>query len=107
MLAVYDEVVVERSEGVLFLQSDGFSGKNGTFMAAQRHRRSVVLGHVYAFAGVQWETSLEGSIFGLNYGCLIDPTAVAFAYTRHLAQRPRLGCGVLLDGVPHFEPLRR
>lgn len=90
----------------MFLHGDGFSGRHGALVAAQRHRRSVVIGHIHAHAGVQWETSLTGSIFGMNCGCLIDPEATAFAYARHLAQRPTLGCGVIVDGVPQFVPPR-
>jgi hypothetical protein len=65
-----------------------------------------VLGHLQAYGGVQEAAGLDGASYGRNVGCLIDVEAVAFAYARQLAQRPTLGSGVIVEGVPHFEPLR-
>jgi hypothetical protein len=66
----------------------------------------VVLGHIHAFAGVQWQTGLTGSIFGMGCGSPLDPPAPAFDSAAHLAHRPTLGCGLIVDGVPQFIPLR-
>ncbi len=41
-------------DGVLFIHGDGFSGKDGAIKAAQGHRKSVVVGHIHSFAGVQF-----------------------------------------------------
>src|SRR5262249_54262199 len=79
-----------RRSGVTFLHGDGFTGKNGAWLAAQRNRCSTVIGHLHAYGGVLWEAGLEDAIFGMNVGCLIDTEAVAFAYARHLAARPTL-----------------
>lgn len=92
---------------VLFLHGDGLSGPHAAEKAVQRQRRSTVIGHVHAHAGICWSTNLWGSIFGMSCGCLIDDTSPAFAYTRTQAQRPTLGCGLILDGVPVFQPLLR
>lgn len=81
------------------------NGPHAAEKAAQRHRRSTVIGHVHAFAGVAWSTNLWGSIFGMNCGCLIDDSTTAFAYSRAQAHRPTLGCGLIIDGVPIFQPL--
>lgn len=94
-----------RHENILYIHGDGFSGPTGHRLAAMRHRISVVMGHVHAFAGVSYLTGITGTIFGANAGCLIDPTSPAFNYGRHHANRPTLGTVVLCDGVPNFVPM--
>lgn len=46
----------------------------------------------------------HGSIFTTG-NCLIDVKALAFAYAKNFANRPTLGAGVIIDGVPHFIPM--
>jgi len=68
---------------------------------------STVFGHFHSFAGIQYLSSTEmGTHFGMNVGCLIDQTQYAFKYGAKLKQRPVLGCGVVVKGVPHFIPMR-
>lgn len=92
-------------DDTLFLHGDGLTGPHAAEKAALRQRRSTVIGHVHAQAGVSWSTNLWGSIFGMSCGCLINDQSPAFAYTRTQALRPTLGCGLILDGVPLFQPL--
>lgn len=83
---------------------DGFSGKNAALSAAQNFRRSVVMGHVHAFAGVQFSCGPVDQVWGLNVGCLIDQHALAFEYARHNSARPVLGCGIVDGETPLFIP---
>jgi hypothetical protein len=92
-------------DGVLFVHGDGFTGRDGAIKAAIQHRRSVCIGHIHGWAGVQYSGSRSGAIFGMNAGCLIDAESSAFGYAKHYATRPVLGCGVIEDGVPRFVPL--
>lgn len=92
-------------DDTVYVHGDGFSGKNAALTAAERYRKNVVLGHVHSHAGVQYSTSVYSQVWGLQVGCLIDTEAPAFAYGRHLAVRPTLGAGLVVDGVPHFLPM--
>lgn len=92
-------------DSVLYIHGDGFSGKNAALTAAETHRHNVVIGHVHCYAGVQYTSGRFNSVWGMNAGCLIDPSARVFDYAKHYARRPTLGTGLVIDGVPHFVPL--
>jgi len=92
-------------DGVLYTHGDGFSGKNAALSAAEVNRMSTVIGHIHAFAGIQYTSNGRNQIFGMNCGCLIDLQAIAFAYGKHSKHKPVLGCGLVINGVPHFMPL--
>lgn len=91
---------------VLFVHGEGFAGKNAALEAAVAYRRNVVIGHVHAYAGIQWSASFGSSIFGMNCGCLVDEKSPAMSYAKYNKDRPMLGCGVVADGVPHFIPMK-
>jgi hypothetical protein len=80
-------------------------GASGLYHSASRHRRSQVYGHWHSFAGIQYTATDNDMIFGFNVGCLIDVKALAFAYAKNFANRPTLGAGVVLNGIPHFIPM--
>ncbi len=66
---------------------------------------SVVMGHCHARAGVKWLATPTERKFGMDVGCGINIKAFQFVYGKHLKFRPILGCGVVIDGVPHWEPM--
>ncbi len=92
-------------DGVRYEHGEGVSGQNGHIKAAKENRQSTVIGHIHAFAGVNWSGSPNDLIFGMNVGCLIDKNAYAFKYGKHFRNKPILGSGVVLDGVPQFVPM--
>lgn len=97
---------LHHEDGTVFVHGDGFSGKNAALTAAVQYRRNVVIGHVHAYAGVQYSSGPYDRIWGMNAGCLIDPWADCFQYAKYMANRPTLGTGIIVDGVPSFVPLR-
>lgn len=92
-------------DGVLYLHGTGASGKQAAANLMMKRRRSVVIGHTHTNAGVNYHTNADSRIFGMNVGCGIDTHAYAFAYARDFADRPVLGCGVVLDGLAIFIPM--
>lgn len=90
------ELKFER-DGVLYKHGTGNSGKNAALNLAMSERKSVVIGHIHSFGGVQYSASTNDIIFGLNAGCGIDPTSYAAAYGRDFRYRPTIGCGVVLE----------
>ncbi len=95
-------------EDVLYCHGEGYSGAGGALKAAMMNRMSTVIGHLHTYAGVQYQKTRGGQIFGMNAGCLIDESAYAFKYAKHMANRPNIGCGVVYDGeCGVWVPLRR
>lgn len=94
---IIDEVQYEHGEHV--------SGQTGHIKAAMQNMRSTVIGHIHSYAGINYVASHDRLIFGFNTGCLIDKDLYAFAYGRKLRQKPILGAGVIIHGVPYFIPM--
>ncbi len=92
--------------GVLYCHGEGFSGAAGALKAARDYRCNTVIGHLHAYAGVQYCAGRDSTVWGMNVGCLIDDNAVAFSYAKYFANRATLGCGIVEGGVPTFVPYR-
>lgn len=90
-------------DGVIYEHGEGVSGQLGAMKRALSNGfKSTVIGHLHADAGVLWQSSGDRQIFAMNAGCLIDPTAYAFAYGKHSARKPMIGIGVVDRGQPTF-----
>lgn len=83
---------------VMYFHGDGYTGKDGALKAAISHRKSICIGHIHTFAGVQYSASSDDQIFGFNVGCLIDLDGYGFNYGKHYANKPVLGAGIIIDG---------
>lgn len=99
-----DEWIVNN---VKYIHGEGFSGQQAHFKAAMNHRMSTVIGHIHAHAGIQYISNGKDLTFGLNCGALIAHEAYAFAYSRKMAFKPTLGCGVVYSSseayfVPYY-----
>lgn len=94
-------------DGVTFIHGEGFAGDRAAIDAAKTYHRNVVIGHVHSHAGIKYASGPTSQIFGMNVGCLIDPSSPAFDYGRTYRHKPVLGCGIVVDGVPAFVPLFR
>ncbi len=92
-------------DGIVYQHGEGFSGQNSALRAAQINRCSTVIGHIHAWAGVQYHSNGINTIFGMNVGCLADSSSVAFNYAKCSPNKQTLGCGVVLDGLPIFVPM--
>lgn len=89
-------------DGVVYQHGEGFSGQNGAMKAAQANSQSTVIGHIHAFAGIQYSATPRYLIFGMNVGCLIDKDAYAFNYGKYTVAKPIISVGVVIDGVPQL-----
>lgn len=92
-------------DGVLAIHGDGFSSASWR-LAHEKFKQSVVMGHCHSRAGVFYSWGKKRKLFSANFGCLINPEHPAFDYGKHLAERPTLGCGVVISGTEaYFIPL--
>jgi hypothetical protein len=74
--------------------------------AAQRNNCSTVFGHFHSCFGIHYAYTIgAGRYFTMCVGCLVDDNAYAFDY--HAGPpNSQLGCGVVLNGVPHLVPMK-
>ena len=99
----YEKIIADE---VLYIHGEGFSGIYAHRNAAVTYMCSVVIGHLHAHAGIQYVDTDNGSIWGMNVGCLVDLSTYAFAYSKFMRYRPSLGVGIVVDGTPYWEPMK-
>ena len=92
-------------DGVLYEHGEGFSGKDGALKAAQANMQRTVIGHLHAYAGIQYYSNAKHLVWGFNAGCLIDRKNPAFNYGKHVKAKPIIGVGLIEAGVPRFIPM--
>ncbi len=95
-----------RIHDIVFTHGDSASGVQPHRLLAQSNMRSTVIGHHHSSPGVAYLANEQSCIFGMNVGCLIDPTQYAFHYTKYNRHKPVLGCGVIVEGSPSFIPMK-
>jgi hypothetical protein len=93
-------------DGVVYEHGEGATGQQAAIKSANANMQSTVIGHVHAFAGIQYSANSKHLIFGFNTGCLIDRHKYAFAYGKKIKAKPILGCGIIREGVPTFIPMK-
>lgn len=92
-------------DGIVYEHGEAFSGQQGAIKSANANMQSTVIGHIHAFAGIQYSANQKHLIFGFNVGCLIDKSLYAFAYGKKIKAKPILGCGIIKNGIPTFIPM--
>ena len=92
-------------DGVIYEHGDPFTGQQAAIKAALANAQSTVIGHIHAFAGIQWSANPTRLLFGFNAGCLIDKDRYAFAYGAKMKAKPILGCGIIANKIPMFIPM--
>lgn len=98
----YRDVWIIRASRQHFMMKHGlgYSGQYPYKQAPLVEGMSVVFGHLHSSAGIA-RVKTDGYIkelWGMNTGCLIDPSSFAFAYQREARFKPNLGVGVILNG---------
>lgn len=86
----------------------GDAGKSGQFAAVKTSRarfQSIVSGHCHSEAGVWWTCNGKAKVFGMNVGTGMDYHLLQFEYGQKFTSKPMVGCGVVVDGHPIFEPM--
>ncbi|MGH3056462.1 MAG: hypothetical protein ACRDL7_15925 [Gaiellaceae bacterium] len=92
-------------DGVRYEHGDAQGGQGAARNLAIRNRQSTVIGHHHSHGGVLYIANDDEMIFGMNVGCLIDMNSIAFRYAKMAANKPTLGVGIVIEGVPFFVPM--
>ena len=74
-----------------------YSGALGHMKAVLDNRMSTVIGHLPAFAAVNWTANDKDLLFGMNVGCGIDRNSYAMAYGKDFGKKPILSVGIVTD----------
>jgi len=104
-----DEWVVNCKYRFRCIHGMGYSGVNGARNAANDAAMSTAIGHLHAFAGINFikTQGSEKMIWSFNVGAIIDDTAYAFEYSKYSRNKSINGVGIILSGgkTPLFIPL--
>ena len=92
-------------DGVLYHHGETANGVNGFRNDAKQRMQCTVSGHNHSNFGVSYTASDRELVFGMAVGCGVNHTHLAFAYGKHFKNKPIIGCGVVIDGVPYAEPM--
>jgi hypothetical protein len=46
---------------------------------------------------IQYSTSINDTLFGMNVGAALDPDTYAAAYAKDMPKKPVVNCGVVLE----------
>lgn len=72
---------------------------------AGHERCSMVQGHEHGKFEIQYRASSEFLYFSLISGCLVDNSALAFAYGKLFPKKPIVGCSIIIDSRPQLIPM--
>lgn len=94
-------------DGFIMEHGMGYGGIMGHRNAAIKNRKPTIIGHLSSHAGINYVTNFEGEVlWGMNVGCLIDVTSSLFNYGKYLGDKPCIGTGVVINGVPIYLPMK-
>lgn len=84
-----------------FHHSKGVSAKKNS----QAMGMSFVQGHHHETFEISYWGNPNALLFGMTVGCLVDPKSLAMAYNKNNLKRPVLGCGIIVNSIPHLIPM--
>ena len=96
-------IFANKWEGLLTHGEEPFAD---ALAAALSYGINVIEGHKHSKAGVGYAKTLMQEVWGMDVGCLVDNESFAFDYGDKSKRKPIIGCGIVLNGIPHFMPLR-
>jgi hypothetical protein len=72
---------------------------------SQQMSMNVIQGHYHESFKIEYWSNPGGLYWGMNVGCLIDNSSMAFAYNKIFPKRPIIGTGIIIDGQPKLLPM--
>jgi len=92
-------------DNTLFDHGEGYSGASGHRAKAITEMMNCVIGHLHSFAGVGYVANENILVWGMNVGCGIDRSAYSMRYGHYMKNKPTIGVGVVINGIPFWEPM--
>lgn len=91
--------------GIRLEHGERAGGATGLRNLVLSNMMNTVIGHQHNTPGTTYVSNGSDLLWGLNAGCLIDINSTGMAYGRLYRQKPVIGAGVIVDGVPNFIPI--
>ena len=66
---------------------------------------NVIQGHFHSKFNVSYWSNPENLFWSMQVGCMVDDKSLAMAYNRLTLDRPIIGCGVIINGIPALEAM--
>ena len=97
----HNDLIVElpTGEDVYFCHGKSQNG----LKLSQNMSMNCVQGHYHNSFNIQYWSSPRALHWSMQVGCLIDDKSLAMSYNKLTVNRPILGCGVIIDGIPQLE----
>lgn len=81
-------------------------GKSSSQMKLSKNMgMSVVQFHYHSKFEISYWANPKDLYFEMRCGCLIDDGSLALEYNKTTIERPIIGCGAVLDGIPRLLPM--
>ena len=81
-------------------------GKSSDGLKLSKNMASnVVQGHYHSKFSIQYWSNPNNLFWSMQAGCLIDDKSMAMKYNKLTLDRPIIGTGVIIDGVPILEAM--
>jgi predicted phosphodiesterase len=90
-------------DDVCYLHGTGCGGEHPAYNKMKSTGLSYVLGHTHSNAGIKWLASPKSRLFGMDIGCGVNDSSMAFTYGKFARRRSIIGCGVVIKGIPYYE----
>lgn len=78
--------------------------KNGLKLTTQRGL-CTVQGHYHTVMKIDYVSNPSSLLWSMQVGCLIDKKSLAFEYGKLTLDRPIIGTGIIINGIPKLLPM--
>ena len=72
---------------------------------SQAMAMNAVQGHFHEKFKVEYWANPNGLFWGMNCGCLIEDSSLAYSYNKTNLKRPLIGTGIIVQGHPRLIPM--
>jgi hypothetical protein len=99
----HNDLVVDLPTGEQVYFCHGKS-QNGLKLS-QNMAMNCVQGHFHNSFNIQYWSSPRALYWSMQVGCLVDDKSLAMSYNKLTVNRPIIGCGVIIEGIPALEAM--
>jgi len=99
----HEDIIIKASNGqdIYFCH-----GKTANILKlGQQYGMNVVQGHYHTKFNIQYWGNPSALHWGLQVGCLIDKDSLAYEYNKLFKDRPIIGTGIIIEGLPYLLPM--
>lgn len=98
-----EEHIFQFPNGQKAIAHHGYS--SNILMASKKRAMSLIQFHFHSTFSIQFWKNREALFFALQCGSLVDDTSLAMEYNKLVLERPILGVGAVIDGIPRLFPM--